>query len=115
MIERMNDRGKAYVKVLYMQIPGYVRDFSAIGCRIDFVLNKTFPASEGDIMNLTLIPDERFGIPAVILKTELRWKSEPDVYQSTGVHIVGFDSPQMEKDYRKIVKLFSDTNEKNEA
>lgn len=104
--KRDNDREICYSKVFFEEhnIPGYIRDISKSGIKVDIPLQFTPPEGECSMM---IIPHEILGLPPFKTRCEIRWAKHSTIYHSLGVLIVSWASEKGKNDYNSLIDYYS--------
>ena len=99
-------REKAYAKVIFKDenLPGYVRDISKKGCRIDLV--KKVSWNTGEKKKIVIVPEEHIGFSPVHGTVEIRWMKEGEIYTSVGVQFLSVQDEDSKKNYQFLLHFF---------
>jgi len=105
MAEHRNEpRNLGYAKVILNNFPAYLRNLTFDGCKI--VSIESLPCNSGDTAVLQIIPEENTGIKSIDISAELRWSREEAPYYTYGFKLIGFNSPEDETNYNKLVAIY---------
>jgi hypothetical protein len=82
--QRRHARIHGYAKVVFRRdaAPGYIRDLSESGCKVDFL--RPLSISKGDLVELEVIPEQEMGIAPFRLCLKTQWVSAGPVFFSIG-------------------------------
>lgn len=100
------NREKAYAKVIFKaeNLPGYVRDISNMGCRIDLL--KAVSWEIGEKKKIVIVPEEDVGFSPVHGTVEVRWLKEGEIYYSVGVQFISVQDEVSKENYKSLLKYF---------
>ena len=99
-------REKCYAKAIFEDgnLPGYVRDISIKGCRIDVIDDLEF--EPGEKKKITIIPEHSIGIGNVRGTFEMRWKRKEGMYYLTGSQIISVRDAESKKNYKALLQYY---------
>lgn len=82
--QRRHERTHGYAKVVFRReaVPGYIRDLSESGCKVDFL--RPIAVTRGDLIELEVIPEQEMGIAPFKLCIKIQWASAGPVFFSLG-------------------------------
>ena len=82
--QRRHKRTHGYAKVVFRKdaVPGYIRDLSESGCKLDFL--RPIAVSKGDLVEVEVIPEQEMGIAPFKLCVKTQWVSAGPVFFSLG-------------------------------
>jgi hypothetical protein len=82
--QRRHKRTHGYAKVVFRRdaVPGYIRDLSESGCKVDLL--RPITVSRGDLVELEVIPEQEMGIAQFKLCIKVQWVSAGSVFFSIG-------------------------------
>lgn len=86
---RKHDREICYAKCMIDKVPGYVRDISRSGMRVDLISRPG--TGERQKASCEIIPDPATGIPDFDLSVTVRWTRMDRLYFSLGAEISELD------------------------
>jgi len=111
-IERRSSREKGYAKVLFEKenIPGYLRDFSPKGCRIELV--ESISLDQGEKRKVRIIPEEIIGIGPIIGTLEIRWLKKENIFTVIGSRLLSVKDEESKKNYKSLLVYYSRLREK---
>jgi hypothetical protein len=103
---RAKNREKCYAKVWFPEInaPGYLRDISSKGCRIELLQPQSWKT--GDEMRVELIPDDIMKIGNVIGTIEIRWTKNEDFYWTVGSKFVSVKNNESLENYKQLLAYY---------
>ncbi|MBN2049951.1 MAG: PilZ domain-containing protein [Spirochaetales bacterium] len=104
--QRGSDREKCYAKFILNtgRFPGYVRDVSNLGLRIE--IPGTVDLSAGDKIQATITPvEETEGQPFGAL-LEVRWNRWEDPFTALGLKLLELDSDEGRLEYAKLIEYY---------
>jgi hypothetical protein len=104
--QKRDSRDRAYAKVIFPEdnLPGYVRDISKTGCRIDLV--KKVSWTTGEKKKIVIVPEEHVGFAPVHGTVEVRWLRPGEIYNSVGVRFISVQDEDSKKNYKFLLKFF---------
>lgn len=101
---RKDDREICYAKCVIDKVPGYVRDISSRGIRVDLISKPH--TSEYKQTNCEMIPDPATGIPDFDLRVTLRWTRMDRLYFSIGAEIADMD-PGNSDAFHRLMRYYA--------
>lgn len=103
---RAKTREKCYAKVWFPEAdtPGYLRDISSKGCRIELLKPQKWETN--DTMRVEIIPDDIMEIGNVTGTIEIRWTKTEDFYWAVGSKFVSVKDKQSLENYKKILHYY---------
>lgn len=104
--ENRSIREKCYAKVVFHDgnIPGYVRDISESGCRID-ILEKT-PWDRGELKKFSLFPEHMLHIGPIHGTLEIRWTRSEKFFLLMGTKIKSVKDETSKKNYNLLLDYY---------
>lgn len=111
---KRSDRETCYAKALILEnnLPGYVRDISQTGCRIDLINSVDW--EPGDNIKVAIIPDPSLEIGSFRGTLEIRWVKKSEIYYLVGAQIISVKDEESRKNYKRLLhyyeKLSKDRN-----
>jgi hypothetical protein len=102
--KRKDDRSRCYGKIIFLasETPGYIRDISSEGMKVDCPAPFSPVISSSLLLPVEVVPVEDMDFRAFTASAEVRWLQKGKLYTSIGLMITGL-SPEAEKDYEKIL------------
>ena len=103
-------REKCYAKVIFLEegVPGYVRDISESGIKIDIL--QAIPWSKGDIISVRIIPTEELNIETFLCSVEIRWLQKGDPFNSLGAEVKDFEGVDSREKYNSLLGYYTSKN-----
>ena len=100
-------RETCYAKILFLEenIPGYVKDISATGCRIDIPSAVRWEA--GQRKSIIIIPEEPLPIEPIKGVVEIRWIKQVDMFFKCGMHVISVNDEASKENYAKLLAYYS--------
>jgi hypothetical protein len=102
------EREKCYAKVIFKDenLPGYVRDISKKGCRLDLLEEVSW--EPGTKKKIVIIPEEEVGFSPVHGTVEIRWIKKKDIYWSIGTEILSVQDETSKENYISLLQYFEE-------
>lgn len=99
-------RETCYAKILFLEdnIPGYIKDISATGCRIDIPSAVVWEI--GQRKKIIIIPEEPLGIDTVKGTVEIRWIKQEDMFYRCGMQVVSVTDKSSKENYLKLLQYY---------
>lgn len=104
--KRAFDREKCYAKLVLSddKLPGYIRDVSALGFRIEIPGDVSI--TEGKQMRATVIPFEETEGEPFSAVLEVRWVRKEEPFTAVGMKLLELDSDQARLDYNRLIEYY---------
>ena len=101
-----SEREACYAKALILEtnLPGYVRDISQTGCRIDLINRVDW--NPGDNIKAAIIPDPSLAIGSFRGTFEIRWVKKRDLYYVVGAQIISVKDEASRDNYKKLLQYY---------
>ena len=111
-VQRETSREKGYAKVWFEseKIPGYLRDFSSKGCRIE--LTDQFSADPGKKCKIRIITEEIIGIGPIRGTLEIRWVKKEELFTVVGSRLLSVKDEESKENFKSLLVYYSRFREK---
>ena len=105
--KRSKDREICYAHILWpgSAIPGFVRDISEIGCKVEFLEDLQY--TKGSRARITIIPEQDTNIESFDLEIEIRWRKDDPPTYTFGCNIIEASETSM-SGLRELKKLYGE-------
>jgi hypothetical protein len=99
-------RKTCYAKVIFHDgnIPGYLRDISKSGCRIDVVQDVDW--SPGEKKKISIIPHEEVNIGPISGTLEIKWTKKEGMFRLFGSQIVSVKDKTSKAHYQQLLSYY---------
>jgi len=107
MSEKMRDsREICYAKILFLEenIPGYVKDISLSGCRID--IPSKIDWKIGEMKKIIIIPEDPLEIKPIKGTVEIRWIKQVDLFYKCGMQVKSVKDRESKENYAKLLDYY---------
>ncbi|RKX75861.1 MAG: hypothetical protein DRP87_13540 [Spirochaetes bacterium] len=103
---RTDFRKKCYAKLLFKDdsIPGYLRDISKQGCRVEIL--ESPPWQPGERKKFVILPEKEIDISPVHGTLEIRWIKKEDFYWTLGSKILSLKDRESLNNYRALLSYY---------
>lgn len=107
---RVKTREKCYAKVWFPEVnaPGYLRDISTKGCRIELIAPQ--PWDTGDALRIEIIPEDVMGMGNVTGTIEIRWTKNDDFYWTVGSKFLSVKDKESLENYKQLLAYYKTLN-----
>lgn len=95
-----------YAKIMFLEdnIPGYIKDISTTGCRIDIPSDVSWEI--GQRKKIIIISEEALAIDPIKGTVEIRWIKKVDMFNKCGMQVVSVKDIQSKDNYRKLLLYY---------
>lgn len=99
-------RETCYAKILFLEdnIPGYIKDISTTGCRIDIPSDVAWEI--GQRKKIIIIPEEPLAIDPIKGTVEIRWIKKVEMFYKCGMQVVSVKDLHSKESYRKLLLYY---------
>lgn len=106
--KRKYPRERCYGKIFFLssEIPGYIRDISSEGMRVDCPFPLSPMQGKTHLHPVKIFPEEEPDFLPFSASVEIRWVQRNDLYNTVGLLIKDI-APEAEKEYRKLLGLYT--------
>lgn len=108
--KRRAPREKCYAKALFVddEAPGYVRDISTAGVRVDRLGRPN--TSPGQWRTIRVLPEEETGIPPFSLRMQVRWVRREGLFYAIGASVHSPEDAAAAAAYHALLDLYADSS-----
>jgi hypothetical protein len=106
--KRRAPREKCYAKALFIddEAPGYVRDISEAGVRVDKLGRPN--ASPGQWRTIRVLPEEETEIPPFRVRIQVRWVRREELFYAIGASVHPPEDAGAATAYHALLDLYAD-------
>jgi hypothetical protein len=106
--KRKAQREKCYAKVWIKNenLPGYLRDISSIGCKLEFLMPVSW--KEGDRKKLMIIPEPETGLKPEEIDIEIKWQKKEEGFYSIGGLLLDISGGKGNSNFEALLNYYKE-------